>query len=292
MSVTHVKIVPTIVHVYPPCVDKTSPARPQSLMFSFLGIYALETHVAISTGSVINVFARVGVSEEAVRSTLARMVKRGLLARQRAGRKVYVALTPRAVAVLEDGRARVWKMGAVNRDWDGTWTVVTFSLPDSQRRDRHELRSRLAWEGFGPLHSGQWIAPGQRDVTGIVDDLGLANHVQVLTARSTPPTADGDLVSLAFDTMKIAERYRTFVERWDRRSPLPDLPDDLARQLLLHNDWLQLVRQDPHLPAQHLPLDWPAIRADRVFRELADRYERSAAAVAEQVLDTVPQGPG
>src|SRR5882757_8425987 len=92
----------------------------QSLMLSFLGIYVLDRNTAIYSGSVIDVFARVGVSEEAVRSTLTRMAARGLLARHRQGRRVYFGLTPRATGVLADGARRIWQTGAVNRDWDGT----------------------------------------------------------------------------------------------------------------------------------------------------------------------------
>ncbi len=99
-----------------------SSARPQSLMLSFLGIYLLGRDVAVYSGSIIDVFARLDVSEEAVRSTLARMVKRNLLTRHRQGRKMYFGLMPHAADVLEDGRRRIWETGAVNRDWDGTWT--------------------------------------------------------------------------------------------------------------------------------------------------------------------------
>ncbi|HEY0578623.1 MAG TPA: hypothetical protein VGD73_31350, partial [Pseudonocardia sp.] len=62
---------------------------------------------------VIQVFDRVGISEEAVRSTLTRMVKRGLLTRHRNGRRVYFGLSARATEVLEDGARRVWQAGAV-----------------------------------------------------------------------------------------------------------------------------------------------------------------------------------
>ncbi|WP_244302052.1 PaaX family transcriptional regulator C-terminal domain-containing protein [Microbispora triticiradicis] len=271
--------------------------RPQSLMFSFLGIYALDRRTAIYSGSVIDVFARLGVSEEAVRSTLARMVKRNLLERHRRGRKMYFALTPHAAEVLEDGRRRVWETGAVNRDWDGTWTVVGFSLPDSRRSTRHDLRSRLVWGGFGLLQSGLWIAPGTKDVTELLASLDhaspdnasldLADHVTVLTARAFKPTEAADLVRKAFDIEQIAARYRAFLTRWDASPPLPEEPDDLARQLLLHTDWLQLVRQDPHLPAEHLPGDWPAIRAEQVFQTLARDYQQRAAETAAAVLDTL-----
>ncbi len=267
-------------------------ARPQSLMLSFLGIYLLDRDTAVYSGSIIDVFARVGVSEEAVRSTLGRMATRGLLTRHRRGRRVYFGLTARATEVLSDGYRRIWHTGAVNRDWDGTWTLVAFSLPDNRRSDRHDLRSHLIWAGFGLLQNGVWIAPGVKDAASIVDSLGLAENVTVFTANHAKPTESADLVHKAFDVPAIAARYNEFLTRWDTGDPLPTLPDDLARQLVLHNDWLQLVRQDPHLPAEHLAADWPAIRAEHTFQALAAKYLPTAGAIARELMDeiTVPAG--
>jgi phenylacetic acid degradation operon negative regulatory protein len=256
-------------------------------MLSFLGIYALGRDTAIYSGSIIDVFERIDVSEEAVRSTLSRMAKRDLLVRHRRGRKVYVALTPRATAVLEDGHRRIWQTGAVNRSWNGSWTLVGFSLPDSRRNERHDLRSQLVWAGFGPLQNGLWIAPGEVDVVPIIEELGLRDAVTVMTAQTAKPTEAADLVDKAFDVAAIAARYDAFLRRWDTPGPAAEARDDLARQLMLHTDWLQLVRQDPHLPAEHLPDGWPAIRAEKVFHALADRYQPSAAEIAASALDVI-----
>lgn len=269
---------------------RTAPStstRPQSLMLSFLGIHVLNQGIAVYSGSVIDVFARVGISEDAVRSTLARMVRRDLLTRHRQGRKTYFGLTPRSTTVLEDGHDRIWRTGAVNRDWDGTWTVVGFSLPEAWRRERHDLRSRLIWGGFGPLRNGMWVAPRDADVPTLIGGLDLDNHLSVFTSRVAKPTEDEQLVHDAFDIDAIAARYEAFLRTWDIRQPVPDAPDALARQLLLHTDWLHLVRSDPHLPAQHLPKNWPAIRAERVFRDLANSYDPPAAAIAATILDTI-----
>ncbi|OKJ81441.1 hypothetical protein AMK31_23900 [Streptomyces sp. TSRI0107] len=51
------------------------------------------------SGSVVDVFARAGVGEQATRSTLTRMVSRGLLRRRREGRRMYFGLTGRSAAV-------------------------------------------------------------------------------------------------------------------------------------------------------------------------------------------------
>lgn len=273
-------------------LDETgSGPRPKSVMLSFLGIHLLGRATAIYSGSVIDVFGRVGVSEEAVRSTLTRMAGSGLLTRHRQGRKVYFGLSERLAAVLEDGRRRIWETGAVNRTWDGGWTLVGFSLPDTRRGDRHDLRRQLTWAGFGLVQNGLWVAPGIRDVTAIVEQLGLDGHVTVFTAHPAKPTEAAELVRKAFDTETIALRYHDFLAKWDTdRSPLPD---DLTRQLMLHTDWLHVVRQDPHLPAEHLPLDWPAIRAEQLFRKLDADFRDGAARLADETLElTTPAGVG
>jgi phenylacetic acid degradation operon negative regulatory protein len=257
-------------------------------MLNFLGIYLLRRGTAVYSGSIIEVFDRVGISEEAVRSTLTRMVNRGLLTRHRQGRRVYFGLSARATEVLADGERRIWQTGAVNRDWDGNWTLVAFSMPDTRRSDRHDLRSQLIWAGFGLLQNGLWVAPGIKDAAGIVETLGLTENVTVFTAQHAKPTESEDLVHKAFDTGAIGARYQEFLDRWDVDEPLPSAPDDLVRQLILHTDWLELVRQDPHLPAEHLAKDWPAIRAEQVFRELAGQYHNTAAAIAAEVIDEIP----
>lgn len=262
--------------------------RPQSVMLSFLGIHVLHRDVAVYSGSVIDVFARVGVSEEAVRSTLTRMVKRGLLARHRSGRRMYFGLTAQSTAMLEDGRRRIWQRGAVNRNWDGTWTMVAFSLPDSWRSQRHDLRSKLVWAGFGLLQNGLWIAPGTADVGPVIDELELDGYLKVFTAQTAKPTEDEQLANAAFDIAGIAARYEEFLNRWDHEHPLDHLADDLARQLVLHTDWLRLVRSHPHLPAQHLPQNWPAVRAEEVFHALALEYDKTTTPIAATVLETIP----
>ncbi|MEU9060900.1 PaaX family transcriptional regulator C-terminal domain-containing protein [Streptomyces sp. NPDC048430] len=264
--------------------------RPQSLMLGFLGIHVLGHGSAVYSGSVINLFARVGVSEEAVRSTLTRMVKRDLLSRHRRGRKMYFGLTVRSTEVLREGHERIWRAGAVNRDWNGSWTVVGFSLPEAWRSRRHDLRSRLIWAGFGPLQNGMWIAPGDVDVSAVLEGLGLEDHLNVLRAQVAGPTRPDQLIERAFDTADTAKRYEAFLDRWDRARPTVAASDDLTRQLLLHADWLQLVRSDPRLPAEHLPADWPAIRAELVFRTLAEQYETPARALAADLLDTIEVG--
>ena len=265
--------------------------KPQTLMLTILAIYVLGRPVAVSSASLIEAFRRVGVSEHAVRSTLSRMTSRGLLTRYPRGRKMYFGLTARSAEVLADGHRRVWQTGAINRDWDGTWTVIAFSLPASATSARHDLRSRLTWGGFGPLQSGLWISPAEVDVPTLLRGLDLDAHLKVLTARAAEPTEAQQLIHAAFDIDAIKARYLKFLARWDVPSPVPGATDDFARQLFLHTHWLQIVGQDPHLPAAHLPAGWPAIAAEETFHRLAHVYDHRAATITATFFDTIETAP-
>jgi phenylacetic acid degradation operon negative regulatory protein len=267
-------------------VERDGGVRPQSVTLTFLGDHVYGRGRCVFSGSFIDVFARIGISEEATRSTLTRMVRRGLLRRQRQGRRMYFGLTPTSAEVLKDGARRIWHTGVVN-DADGDhWTLVAFSLPESWQRQRHELRSRLIWAGFGPLQNGLWIAPGEVDATDLIKDLG--SGVKVFSAEPREPTDMQALIADAYDLAGLGRRYEAFLRRWDRADPVPAAPDDLARSLLLLTEWLQIIRTDPRLPLRYLPGDWPAEKAQRVCHALHQRFRPQAEAIAEELLDTVP----
>jgi phenylacetic acid degradation operon negative regulatory protein len=262
--------------------------RPQAVLLTFFGSYLLGRAAPVATSSVLEVLGRAGVSEHAARSALSRMARRGLLDRERRGRQVYLGLTPRIREILGDGDTRVWRTDAVNRQWDGSWTLLGFSLPESWQRERHELRSRLLWAGFGPLQGGLWIAPSHVDVQAVLDGVQAGGHVRAFAARALPPTDVDGLLRDAWDLDAIAARYRGFVGRWASPGERPRFPDHLAQQLALQTDWLQVIRQDPRLPARHLPADWPAAGAQEQFRALYAELDPQARAIAVEILDVVP----
>jgi phenylacetic acid degradation operon negative regulatory protein len=258
-------------------------------MLTFLGDYLYDQDLCVFSGSVIEVLGRLGVSEHATRSTLTRMVNRGLLYRQKDGRRMYFGLTEPADGVLRDGHTRIWRTGAVNEDWDGTWTLLGFSLPEAWQRQRHDLRSKLAWAGFGPLQGGLWIAPGHVRVDDLVASLGLAAHVRVFRATVDELTDVAQLVADAYDLEPTAASYRSFLTRWSEEQPFAD--DPLAAHLSIVTEWLRIIRKDPRLPVRHLPEDWPASAAQKAFHDIESTLSAPAADLAAQLLDTRPPDP-
>lgn len=260
--------------------------RPQSVVFTLLAEHLLDSDVAVFSGSFIDALARLGIGEHAVRSTLLRMTRRGLLAPQKRGRKIYLRMTARCRAVLEDGRRRIWQTGAVNVTAGEKWTLLTFSLPDAWRRKRYDLRARLGWSGFGPLQNGAWLAPAEVDVRPIVEQLGLHSHVRAFHIQPVAPTDASAVVRETFDLDALAARYRAFVDAWE---PLAERtqPDPLELTLRLSTQWLRIIREDPRVPVHLLPADWPAIPAQRLFRLLHAAHREAGEAAARALLDTI-----
>ncbi|MCG7208411.1 PaaX family transcriptional regulator [Streptomyces arenae] len=273
--------------IAPESPDSPQP-RPQSLLLTFFGNHVLELGpLGVYSGSIITVLGRAGVGEQAVRSTLTRMVNRNLLRRQRQGRRMYFGLTPLAAQILHDGRRRIWETGAVNDDWDGSWTLLGFSLPESWQRQRHDLRSQLGWSGFGPLYSGLWIAPGRVDVSAVVAELGLSAHVKIFHALADEATDIDVMIRDTWDLESIAARYADFRARWEAWRPGAD-GDAVVTRLRLVSEWLDVIRTDPRLPARHLPADWPAHAAEATFHRIAAETEAPARRMAADLLDTTP----
>lgn len=261
--------------------------RSQALLLTLLGRHVLDRGVAVSSGTFIEVLGSMGVGEFAVRSALTRMVQRGFLERHRRGRRTYLGLTGRSVDLLTEGRERIFGTDPGARHGNGSWTLLSFSIPEVRRSDRHRLRVRLAWDGFGLLRDGLWLAPGAVDVTRLVDELDLADHVEVFVGHAVRPTRVEAVIADAWDLDAVREGYRQFVARWDRRRPMPEAADDLARQLWLITDWRLLLREDPVLPVEHLSAGWPGLRAHAVFHRLHARVSSGAERRFDEMLDGI-----
>lgn len=258
---------------------------PQAIVFTMLGRYCRETNPALATAAYIDVLGRLGVSAHATRLTVSRMTERGYLRRLRRGREAYFRATELALDVVGVQEERTFRGPGADGPEDA-WTILSFSLPEEHRRERHMLRRRLAWEGFGLLRDGMWIAPGVHDLRRVLGQ-PLFEGVDKFVAGFTAYPKFGDvqeMISRTWHLAQLSERYGQFLGDWDVPRPAPTATDTLGRYLLLVTAWRQLVRETPRLPAAHLPADWPAERCLDLFRTLHDAYAPDAATLFREIV--------
>lgn len=263
-------------------VAVTTPAealRPQDLTLTLLGDYVAPSPRPIWSGGLVTLLSNFDFSADSGRIALSRLGRRGLLTRTKSGRLAYYALTARARRVLEEGTRRIFSFGT-DDEWDGTWTMLSYSVPEDSRAERERLRARLTFLGFGSVHDGQWFAPRNREdeLAALVAELGLGEHVEIFVGRPSRHTRLDRLVEQAWDLDGLESRYRGFVADFSRYAKTR-APDDRTafriRTLAMHR-YRRFPRFDPELPAAVRAR--PGRRDDAVstFRALWHRLEPGA----------------
>ena len=262
----------------------------RGLLFTLLGEFVLPSEGAAWTSAVLAAFARLGVAEKATRQALMRTSNAGWLQAEKSGRRTRWLLTPAARKLLTDGARRIYTFGPAAQ-WDGQWVLAQVRIPESDRRARHVVRTRLAWAGFGSLGPGLWISPHanrEPEAIRVLTEAGVAKDAHVFVGRRTgwpdPALADTPLsraplsdqvladtramVASAWDLAEIEAEYEQFADEFRA----PQVPDDvLLRQLELVHAWRRFPALDPSLPQELLPPRWTGIRAAELF---ADRHQR------------------
>lgn len=255
--------------------------QPKWLAYMLLAYFGFEPPAALSTGAFIAVLARLGVSAHAVRSTLTRLAGSGVMLRYKQGRETYYAFPPQVASTLLRGNSLAWR--DADPTWDGTWTVLAYSISEDRRDLRHRVRSRLARSGFGLLRSGVWVAPRAVDVSTLFQNLDVLDEIRVFLSTPYGGATSADLIKEAYDLDEIANRYHRFIERWGGKRKIEEL-DDLSAFLLIRSEWQQIVQMDPRLPEEYLPKGWPATKADQLFRSCYLRWEKPATRIAEGIF--------
>src|SRR3984885_2216317 len=128
------------------------------MLLTLLGEFVLPAEEAAWTSAVLAAFERLGVAEKATRQALMRTSNAGWLQAEKVGRRTRWGLTPAAKTLLTDGARRIYSFGPAAK-WDGQWVLAQVRIPESDRRARHVVRTRLAWAGFGSPGPRLWVSP-------------------------------------------------------------------------------------------------------------------------------------
>jgi phenylacetic acid degradation operon negative regulatory protein len=239
----------------------------RGLLFTLLGEFVLTGDGTTWTSAVLAVFTRLGIEEKATRQALMRTAAAGWLDAEKLGRRTRWRLTGSARRLLTDGAERIYSFTGPAPDWDGRWLLVSARIPESDRRARHVLRSRLGWAGFGSL--GLWISPHpdrEAEAAQVLREAGVADGAQLFVARRSGLADVRDMVATAWDLAAVEEQYEQFIEEFRARVP----EDVLARQVELVHAWRRFPAIDPALPRELLPARWSGLTAAQLF---ADRHQ-------------------
>lgn len=244
--------------------------QPQQVLAALVADFDFADAGPVTSASIIELLTVFGVTEAAARSALSRVVGRGLLLQHRDGRRVTYTVNRDG---LDDRNERLrYYVSSAAHDihWDGQWTVVVFSVPDTHRALRPRLRNALEQLHLRPLTDAVWVHPSDLTAQALkaADELGVA--LTALRSRALPARNDALDPVTAFDLDDIRALYDEFrmefaplAEAIARGSVTPE--QALIGRVSCLNRWRRIISLDPTLPAELLPADWPRRAAYDLF---------------------------
>ncbi len=268
---------------------------PRAATLTLYGDYVLPRNGKIGIGSLVTLLSNFGLSEQAIRSAVSRMCRSGLLRAKRGNRKSYYSLTSEGHNLLTEGAQRIFQRKTAH--WDGNWSIVTYSIPESLRRSRDRLRIELGWLGYGPLGEATWISPHDRtrEVKKLLRKFDIEEYVNIFSAQQQGGIDPKKIVSRCWDLDKIHQKYTDFLnnyrpklkehrKRLEAGETIEPSECFVARFNLIH-EYRKLPFFDPDLPLELLPANWLRPEAAALFKE----YRGLLTEKADEYFDSVSE---
>jgi phenylacetic acid degradation operon negative regulatory protein len=263
--------------------------QPRPLIVTVYGLYARQEHNWLSVAALVRLMADLGIDGQAVRSSVYRLKKRGILRSLAMSGAAGYALSGDAVAMLREGDARIFRDYRASAA-DG-WVIAVFSVPERDRDKRHELRTRLTRLGFGTVAPGVWVAPGHvaAEARAALARHGLDGYVDLFRGEHVGFADASEKIRDWWDLDELATLYGAFSDRFGpvarrlaRRSVTER--EAFAAYVPILTAWRQLPYRDPGLPLDLLPQPWSGETAAALFAELNAQLAEPARQHATSVI--------
>lgn len=262
--------------------------HPRSMLFTLWGVYIRHFASEIPLGAVLRLMDEFGFAGPAVRVAVSRLSEQGWVSLRKTGRTRYLSMTARGLERVDEAAARIYRLRPER--WDGTWFLLTYTIPEEQRAARDQLRADLAWWGFGSLGPGTWLSPHSLSpaLAARLQSPEVAPFVDYFQARYTGPNTNPALVQKGWRLEEVFEKYRSFLEKFgpeleEAQSGVLSEQECFVRRCRLVHEYRKFLFVDPGLPEELLATDWPGGQAFDLFHA----YDQLLAGPAARYFYTV-----
>ncbi|WP_406864728.1 PaaX family transcriptional regulator C-terminal domain-containing protein [Streptomyces sp. HUAS MG47] len=218
--------------------NATNVLRPLSTRSALLSLLLSAEEPALSARELIAGGRLIGFSEPTIRVALSRMVTAGDMTRtDDGGYRLSERLQHRQQRQEEAIHVRT-------RDWSGEWDMVVVTASGRSAADRAGLRAELAELRLAELREGVWLRPANLELT-------WPGHLDSVCERlTTRPARDpAELAAHLWDLPAWADRARALLAATDTTDP--------ALRFTACATSVRHLLEDPALPEELLPADWP-----------------------------------
>ena len=192
------------------------------------------------------------------------LAKRDLIKTVSEGGEKEIVVTTRAHKIFYES----YPLAQLRKQkWDGTWTVVTYDVPEPKKTEREYLRGRLKDLGFGCPQDSLYVCPLhlEEPLRELIEGEELTDYVWVISATRVLGLDNKDVAAKAWNLNHFNELYTALLEA------LPKVKR--ARNKKLISEWreyfLALDSADPYLPRELLPDGWLGEKCKKEFFKMS-----------------------
>ena len=261
---------------------------------TIFGLYGRPCGTVIPVSALVRLMTDLSYEETSVRAAISRLKKKGVLVSRRIDGLVGYCMEPQLEEHMLAGDKRIFAPSSAGVG--DAWLLASFSVPESERQNRHKIRAGLARLGFGNVSSGLCIAPirVQEEAVDYVRKHGLEDYVEFFLSEPLGTTDLRAKVARWWDLDEIESEYRAFVdefgpeaERWRgaQDSDAATLREAFRTYVPMVTHWRRLPFADPGLPPELLPAEWMGKTARHLFSELNSILGPLSARYAQRIIN-------
>ncbi|MDR6636764.1 PaaX family transcriptional regulator C-terminal domain-containing protein [Paenarthrobacter nitroguajacolicus] len=264
------------------------PGSTTSLLRTVIGLYLREAGGWMSAKDIVALMEALGTSGTVTRTALGRLRKKDVVLQESRDGLPGFTLTDGASTMLARGDRRIYNPRSMG-DAD-PWCLISFSIPETEREKRHQLRRRLHWIGCGTVAAGLWICPDslRAEVEEILADLDLRDMATVFVTET--PLVGGSLRDAAsswWDLEAVAGLHKDFIREHGAAASgqrVGVTAQAFATYVQCIDRWRIIPYLDPGLPPAFLPADWPGAEGAELFKRIVAAYAEPSAEFVRRCL--------
>lgn len=261
------------------------------MLRTVIGLYLRDAGGWMSAKDIVGLMEALGTSGTVSRTALGRLRKKDVVMQEARHGVPGFTLTDGASTMLARGDRRIYNPRSMSAS--DPWCLISFSIPETEREKRHQLRRRLHWIGCGTVAAGLWICPDSLrvEVEEILSDLELRDMATIFVTET--PLVGGSLQDAAskwWDLDAVAELHRDFIREHGAAVPVragtavAPSPEAFATYVQCIDRWRIIPYLDPGLPPAFLPADWPGAEGADLFRRTVASYAEPSAEFVRRSL--------
>lgn len=252
------------------------------VLFIYNNYYTKTAKDSLKLSSLLEILKVFNKSETAIRMSLSRAVKAGILINSRNDGEVIYTLSAfgkQSINLWNEGVMNYWKRFKLrNLSWDGRWHLINIEFTNDKKQHR-EIIDKFQQFGFALTNKNTFISPyAQKDeVNKIIQEYSIEESVIEIIGEVTIRKNMMAFLEEVYHLDNLKEKYQGFVNQHaDKLSKILKLTSEekfisegKALQMLNEIGWkfFEIAADDAVLPIQLYP-HWAGDEAAIIMKEV------------------------